>query len=53
MKHEFSGLATSTGGDVLLVVVALGTYPVEELTARAKIKDEVQVVRGLQDDPAP
>ena len=32
---------------VLLVVVALGAYTIEELTAGAEVKDEVEVVRGL------
>ena len=37
---------------VLLVVVALGTYPVEKFTTRAQVEDEVQIMRGLQDGRA-
>ena len=35
------------GQDALLVVVALGTYAIEELTARAEVEAEVEVVCGL------
>ena len=31
----------------LLVVVALGAYTIEELTAGAEVKAEVEVVRSL------
>ncbi len=32
---------------VRLMVVTLGTYPIEKLAAAAQVKDKVQVVRSL------
>ena len=43
-KHR---LGRERGRDALLVVVALGAYPVEELAAGAEVEAEVEVVRGL------
>ena len=33
--------------DVRFVVVALGTYPVEEFSAGAQVEDKIKIVRSL------
>lgn len=43
-KHR---LGRERGRDALLVVVALGAYPVEELAAGAEVEAEVEVVCRL------
>lgn len=34
-------------GYLRFIIVSLGAYPIEELSARAEIETEIEVVRGL------
>ena len=46
--HQRPGRSSyRVGMDLRLVVVALGTYPVEELTARAQVEAQIEVMCRL------